>query len=84
MCVILISDGEILRSPVHSRVLQEWIRLSYANINSENENPQVFAFTLRLLALLVENEWQFMNIMETDIFSRLVQNILYMLPNITF
>lgn len=39
-------------------------------MSTEIYNTQTYAFSLRLLALLVDNEQRFMSIMDTDILSR--------------
>lgn len=68
MCFVISDYADVLRAPM----LQEWLRNSHSHLNTDQQNPQIYAFTLRILALLTENEWQFMNLMETDICSRLV------------
>lgn len=49
-----------------SQFLQDWVQRSFALLDTERPNPQLYAFTLRLLALLMENEWKFLKIMDTD------------------
>lgn len=53
-----------------SKFLQDWVQRSFALLDTERQNAQLYAFTLRLLALLMENEWQFLEIMDTDVLIR--------------
>lgn len=46
-------------------------------MTTELHNTQTYAFSLRLLALLVENERRFMSIMDTDILTRYVPSVYF-------
>lgn len=74
MCIIFvfhncefIEYSDILKSPF----LIEWVNRSFAMVNTDKQNGQLYAFTLRLLALVMENEWQFLSVVEKDICIRL-------------
>lgn len=51
-----------------STFLRNWIGNAATQIeNNSQQSDQLCAFTLRLMAILFADEWQFMNIIETDI-----------------
>lgn len=56
----------ILKSPF----LLDWVNRSFNAVNTTRQNAQLYAFTLRVLSLIMENEWQFLNVMETDMCTR--------------
>lgn len=58
-----IGYADMLRAPF----LLPWVQRSIELINTDKQNVQLYAFALRLLALLMGNEWQFLNIMETTV-----------------
>lgn len=68
-------NGEDYSEILKSQSLFEWIKNSHCHLNTEQQNPQIYAFTLRVLALLIQNEWQFMNLMETELCSSMNQVI---------
>lgn len=53
--------SDILKSPF----MLDWVKRSFETVNTDKQNVQLYAFTLRLLALIMDNEWQFLNVMET-------------------